>query len=68
MRPQIEKHCHDLIEELASYSYSYYISYRGKNKQPVLVNAKHQVVARGWNGIQNKLLNEYYKLCDEVYQ
>ena len=68
MRPQVEKHCHDLIEELAVYGISYYISYRGKNKQAVLVNAHHQVVARGWNGIQNKLLNEYYKLCDEVFQ
>ena len=68
MRPQIEKQCHNLIEVLASYGHSYYISYRGKNHQPVLVNAIHQVVARGWNGIQNKLMNEYFKLCEEVFQ
>ena len=68
MRPILEKHCHEMIEELAPYGKDFYISYRGKNKQPVLVNANHQVVARGWNGIQNKLLNEYYRLCEEVYQ
>ena len=67
MRSALEKHCHDLIEELASYGKSYYISFRGKNKQPVLVDG-NIVVARGWNGIQNKLMSEYFKLCDEVYQ
>ena len=68
MRPTLEKNCHDLIETLASYGRIYYISYRGKNHQAVLVDGRHFVIARGWNGIQNKLLNEYYKLCEEVFQ
>ena len=67
MRPQLEKHCHKMIDELSAYGVSYYISYRGKNHQAVLVNAHELVVARGWNAINNKLMTEYFKLVDEVY-
>ena len=56
----IHKETKQLMDEL--------LSLHSNMTYSVLVDGRHIVITRGWNGIQNKLLNEYYKLCDEVYQ
>ena len=68
MRPKLEAYCHKMVEELNTLTpHNYFISYRGtKNKHPVLIR-NEIVIARGWNGIQHKVMEEYFAMCDKVY-
>lgn len=58
----------DMINELNIYSKDRYdLSYRGKNKQPVLIQNNIHIIARGWKQIRYVVEWHYSLTLDKLY-